>query len=177
MQISLFFYYEILEDWLPLANCKSIYDLKERKNALSFFYALFYFYRDFSNGYLVAEILSQYYPQSFPMHSYDRGTSLSAKQSNWGLIVKVRGVKCQSSLIKQAELWRCFFCRCFENWKGLQKQNLSLVKSVIEGTIHCKPGAAELLVQEVYFILTNKRYGWQYAFTSSWSHTTSQLPK
>lgn len=43
--------------------------------------------------------------------------------------------------------------------KGLQKQNLSLLKSVIEGTIHCKPGAAELLVQEVYSILTNKRYG------------------
>lgn len=26
------------------------------------------------------------------MHSYDRGTSLSAKQSNWGLILKVRRV-------------------------------------------------------------------------------------
>lgn len=57
-----------------------------------------------------------------------------------------------------------FFCRRFccrlEHCQALQKQNLNLVKSVIEGTIHCKPGAAELLVQEVYSILTNKRYGW-----------------
>lgn len=52
-----------------------------------------------------------------------------------------------------------FFCCCLEHCQALQKQNLSLVKSVIEGTIHCKPGAAELLVQEVYSILTNKRYG------------------
>ncbi|XP_075868479.1 spermatogenesis-associated protein 4 isoform X2 [Nelusetta ayraudi] len=64
---------------------------------------------------------------SFYPKNVRRGTSLSAKQSNWGLILK-----------------------------ALQKQNLSLVKSVIEGTIHCKPGAAELLVQEVYSILTNK---------------------
>ncbi|XP_044061877.1 spermatogenesis-associated protein 4 [Siniperca chuatsi] len=83
--------------------------------------------RDFSNGYLVAEIFSRYYPQDFPVHSYDKGTSLSAKQSNW----------------RQIE-------------KSLQKQNLHFMKEVIDGTIHCKPGAAELLVQEVYSILTNR---------------------
>lgn len=33
-----------------------------------------------------------------------------------------------------------------------------LKKEAIEGTIHCKPGAAELLVLEVYTILTNGRY-------------------
>lgn len=42
-------------------------------------------------------------------------------------------------------------------FQSLQKQNLQLMKSVITGTIHCKPGAAELLVQAVYTILTNRR--------------------
>ncbi|XP_073343236.1 spermatogenesis-associated protein 4 [Pagrus major] len=85
--------------------------------------------RDFSNGYLMAEIFSHYYPQDFSAHSYDRGTALSAKQRNWSQI--------ERSLQKQ-------------------KQNLHLIKEVIDGTIHCKPGAAELLVQEVYTVLTNR---------------------
>ncbi|XP_041800596.1 spermatogenesis-associated protein 4 [Chelmon rostratus] len=83
--------------------------------------------RDFSNGYLVAEILSRYYPQLFPVHSYDKGMSLSAKQRNWSQIER-----------------------------SLQKQNLHLMKDVVDGTIHCKPGAAELLVREVYTALTNR---------------------
>ncbi|KAI4818824.1 hypothetical protein KUCAC02_004124 [Chaenocephalus aceratus] len=83
--------------------------------------------RDFSNGFLVAEILSRYYPQDFPVHAYDNGTSLASKQRNW----------------RQIE-------------RSLQKQNLHLMKDVIDRSIHCKPGAAELLVQEVYTLLTNQ---------------------
>lgn len=85
--------------------------------------------RDFSNGYLVAEIFSWYFPRDFQMHSFDNGTSLAAKQSNWSQIEK-------------------FFV----------KQNISLFKEMIDGTIHCKPGAAELLVQEIYTILTNRSF-------------------
>ncbi|KAL6479726.1 hypothetical protein MHYP_G00107590 [Metynnis hypsauchen] len=84
--------------------------------------------RDFSNGYLVAEIFSRFYPEDFPMHSYRNGSSLATKQANWTQIEKV-----------------------------LMKQHLSLVKEAVEGTIHCKPGAAEALVQEMYTLLTNKR--------------------
>uniref|UniRef100_A0A8C2X8V2 Spermatogenesis-associated protein 4 n=1 Tax=Cyclopterus lumpus TaxID=8103 RepID=A0A8C2X8V2_CYCLU len=83
--------------------------------------------RDFSNGYLVAEILSRYYTQDFLVQSYDRGASLSAKQWNWSQIER-----------------------------SLQKQNLHLMKKLIDGSIHCKPGAAELLVQEVYTLLTTR---------------------
>ncbi|KAK9518396.1 hypothetical protein VZT92_023703 [Zoarces viviparus] len=83
--------------------------------------------RDLSNGYLVAEILSRYYPQDFLVHSYDKGTSLSAKQRNWSQIEK-----------------------------SLQKHNLHLMKEIIDGSIHCKPRAAELLAQEVYTSLTNR---------------------
>ncbi|KAJ8015448.1 hypothetical protein DPEC_G00026230 [Dallia pectoralis] len=84
--------------------------------------------RDFSNGYLVAELFSWYYPEDFPMHSYDNGTSLPTKQGNW----------------KQIE-------------RFLAKQNVHFLTEAIDGTIHCKPGAAELLVQEIYTILTNRR--------------------
>uniref|UniRef100_A0A672ZH30 Spermatogenesis-associated protein 4 n=1 Tax=Sphaeramia orbicularis TaxID=375764 RepID=A0A672ZH30_9TELE len=84
--------------------------------------------RDFSNGYLVAEIFAHYYPKEFLVYSYDKGTSFSAKQENW-------------SQIKQS----------------LQKLNLHLLNEVIHGTIHCKQGAAELLVQEIYTLLTNRR--------------------
>ncbi|XP_056295695.1 spermatogenesis-associated protein 4 [Pseudoliparis swirei] len=83
--------------------------------------------RDFSNGYLVAEILSRYYTQDYLGQWYDRGVSLSAKQWNWSQIER-----------------------------SLQKQNLHLTKEMINGSIHCKPGAAELLVQEVYTLLTNR---------------------
>ncbi|KAM7389100.1 hypothetical protein PAMP_023095 [Pampus punctatissimus] len=79
--------------------------------------------RDFSNGYLVAEIFSYYYPSDFPLHSYNKGASLSARQGNWSRIAL--------------------------------KLNLHLMKKLVDGTIHCKPGAAELLVQELYTMLTN----------------------
>nr|XP_046152575.1 spermatogenesis-associated protein 4 [Oncorhynchus gorbuscha]XP_046152576.1 spermatogenesis-associated protein 4 [Oncorhynchus gorbuscha] len=84
--------------------------------------------RDFSNGYLVAEMFSWYYHEDFPMHSYNNGTSLPTKQGNWAQIERF-----------------------------LVKQNIHLQKDVLDGTIHCKPGAAELLVQEIYTILTNRR--------------------
>ncbi|KAM9376183.1 spermatogenesis-associated protein 4 [Pholidichthys leucotaenia] len=83
--------------------------------------------RDFSNGYLVAEIFSHYYPKDFPLHSFDKGSSLPAKQRNWSQIKR-----------------------------SLQKHDLYLMKEAIDGTIHCKPGAAELLVQEVYGVLTSQ---------------------
>ncbi|XP_072519805.1 spermatogenesis-associated protein 4 isoform X2 [Salminus brasiliensis] len=84
--------------------------------------------RDFSNGYLVAEIFSKFYPEDFPIHSFGNGTSLATKQGNWTQIEK-----------------------------GLMKQQLNLVKEALDGTVHCKPGAAEALVQEIYTLLTNKR--------------------
>lgn len=90
--------------------------------------SLFFDQRDFSNGYLVAEMFSWYFPRDFHTHSYDNGVSLAAKLSNWSQIER-------------------FF----------EKQNISLLKEVIDGTIHCKPGAAELLVLEIHSFLTNRR--------------------
>lgn len=84
--------------------------------------------RDFSNGYLVAEIFSWYYPQEIQMHSFDNGTSIETKTGNWSIIKR-------------------FF----------QRQEFLIPKEEIEGTIHCKPGAALLLVQRIYAILTNRK--------------------
>ncbi|XP_068797090.1 spermatogenesis-associated protein 4 isoform X2 [Struthio camelus] len=84
--------------------------------------------RDFSNGYLVAEILSCYYPRDIQRSAYGNGSSLAAKLSNWSRL-------------------RRFFA----------KQKLNFAEEVIDGTIHCKPGAAEVLVQDIYSMLTNRR--------------------
>lgn len=51
---------------------------------------IFALHRDFSNGYLVAEIFSWYFPQEIEMHSYDNGTSLPSRQGNWNQLQRVR---------------------------------------------------------------------------------------
>ena len=45
--------------------------------------------RDFTNGFLVAEILSKYYPAEVQMHSFDTGTAKGAKKSNWVLLERI----------------------------------------------------------------------------------------
>ncbi|KAM3938064.1 spermatogenesis-associated protein 4 [Leptodactylus fuscus] len=84
--------------------------------------------RDLSNGYIIAEIFYWYYPDDIQMHSFDNGTSLNTKLGNWSQLEK-------------------FFI----------KRKLNITKELIDGTIHCKPGAAEILLQEIYVMLTNRR--------------------
>ncbi|XP_016526436.1 spermatogenesis-associated protein 4 isoform X1 [Poecilia formosa] len=83
--------------------------------------------RDLSNGYLVAEIFSRYYPHDISVYSYHNGVSFSSKQKNWSRIQKF-----------------------------LKKKNLELSKEAVYGSIHCEPGAAEALVQDIYKMLTNQ---------------------
>ncbi|KAJ3271201.1 spermatogenesis-associated protein 4 [Terramyces sp. JEL0728] len=45
--------------------------------------------RDFANGYIVAEILSKYYPIDVQMHSFDSGTAIGAKKNNWGILERI----------------------------------------------------------------------------------------
>ncbi|XP_045142508.1 spermatogenesis-associated protein 4 [Echinops telfairi] len=83
--------------------------------------------RDFSNGFLVAEIFSVYFPWDFKLSSFENGTSLKVKLDNWAQLEKF-----------------------------LARKNLKLPKELIHGTIHCKPGVPEILIQEVYTLLTHR---------------------
>ncbi len=42
-----------------------------------------------TNGYLVAEIFSWYFPQEIQMYMYNNGTSLDSKVRNWSLLKNV----------------------------------------------------------------------------------------
>ncbi|XP_047403833.1 spermatogenesis-associated protein 4 [Sciurus carolinensis] len=84
--------------------------------------------RDFSNGFLIAEILCIYYPWDLKLSSFENGTSLKVKLDNWAQIEKF-----------------------------LAKKNFKLPKELIHGTIHCKSGVPEILIQEVYTLLTHRQ--------------------
>ncbi|XP_012507104.1 PREDICTED: spermatogenesis-associated protein 4 [Propithecus coquereli] len=83
--------------------------------------------RDFSNGFLIAEIFSIYYPWEFKLFSFENGTSLKVKLDNWAQLEKF-----------------------------MARKNFKLPKELIHGTIHCKAGVPEILIQEVYTLLTHR---------------------
>ncbi|POI24080.1 hypothetical protein CIB84_012173 [Bambusicola thoracicus] len=84
--------------------------------------------RDFSNGYLVAEILSRRFPAHVQPDAYRNGCSLAAKLSNWSRLRRF-----------------------------LANQGFDIAQELIEGTIHCKPGAAESLLRQLCAALTGSR--------------------
>lgn len=84
--------------------------------------------RDFSNGYLVAEVFSWYFPQDIQMHSYNNCSGLAGKLGNWSQL-------------------QTFF----------KRRSIDIPQELIDGTLHCRPDAAELLVQFLYTKLTNRK--------------------
>ena len=76
-------------------------------------FAIVHSARDLANGFIVAEILSRYYPNTITMHSYEAGTQLRIKRDNWDLLYN-------------------FF----------KKHSMEISKTDFEGVIHVVPGAA-----------------------------------
>jgi len=83
---------------------------------------------DLSNGYLIAEIFSWYFPQEIQMHSFYNRDSLELKQRNWYIL---------------------------KNF--VLRNQLDLKAADIDGTIHCREGAAAQLIERMYEILTNRK--------------------
>ncbi|MES1912517.1 MAG: hypothetical protein MHM6MM_004781 [Cercozoa sp. M6MM] len=84
--------------------------------------------RDFSNGFLVAEICNRYFPNSVEMHSFDNAHSTRAKENNW-------------------EQLRRFF----------QKRNIPVTRELIAGVILARKGAALPILRVLYESLTQKK--------------------
>ncbi|XP_007948760.1 spermatogenesis-associated protein 4 [Orycteropus afer afer] len=83
--------------------------------------------RDFSNGFLIAEIFSIYFPWDLKLSSFENGTSLKVKLDNWAQLEKF-----------------------------LARKKFKLPNELIHGTIHCKFGVPEILIEEVYTLLTHR---------------------
>ncbi|KAI9203728.1 uncharacterized protein BJ171DRAFT_599952 [Polychytrium aggregatum] len=54
--------------------------------SLDLSYSIKNYKRDLANGFLVAEILSKFYPSDVSMHAFDTGTASAAKKNNWDLL-------------------------------------------------------------------------------------------
>ncbi|KAJ9468716.1 hypothetical protein DIPPA_16375 [Diplonema papillatum] len=83
--------------------------------------------RDFSNGFLVAEIVSRYW-KGVPMHSIDNGTAIPKKRDNWETLQKI-----------------------------FRHKGIHFSKELIDGVILCKEDCAAELVGQLYMTLTARK--------------------
>uniref|UniRef100_A0A7S3VIG3 Calponin-homology (CH) domain-containing protein n=1 Tax=Dunaliella tertiolecta TaxID=3047 RepID=A0A7S3VIG3_DUNTE len=84
--------------------------------------------RDVANGFLVAEILSRYFPQDINMHGFANATSSHYKRDNWNQVIK--------------------FCA---------KQAIPLPIDLVEQTLVGAHGAGEALLESLYEAFTGKK--------------------
>jgi hypothetical protein len=136
--------------------------------------------RDFSNGYLVAEVLSRYFPGELSLHSFDNAASNAArKRDNWALLekfAKVCAVRQRAGLSRAqraaagrqaAPAWKAALedrrlCWCLLCEKTLyspllticapppQKKGFVLTKAEVDALVGCEPDAAPPLVGRLY---------------------------
>ena len=83
--------------------------------------------RDFSNGFLFAEIFSRYYESDVNMHSFSNGIGINSKQDNWYQLQKL-----------------------FKKW------GVEISPSTVNEIIHCKSGAVARYLEHVYSILSGR---------------------
>jgi hypothetical protein len=113
---------------------------------------------DFSNGFLVAEVLSRYYPSEVALHSFDpAATNVARKRDAWELILKLTRVRARL---------RAFCAPTSVAWHALshrvhllrrspsQKLGFVLSRAEAEAVIACEPDAAPTLVARLFDFLT-----------------------
>mmetsp|Transcript_3445 Transcript_3445/g.13121 ORF Transcript_3445/g.13121 Transcript_3445/m.13121 type:complete len:803 (-) Transcript_3445:184-2592(-) len=83
--------------------------------------------RDFSNGFLIAEIISRYHISEINMHSFSNGSSLSSRKDNWHLLQKY-----------------------------FRKHSVNITKDMIQDIIGYKPKAAIPVIHVLYKHLTDR---------------------
>lgn len=83
---------------------------------------------DLSSGYLVAEILSWYYPQDIELPLFVNASSLDVKLSNWQRLKKF-----------------------------MNQRRFGIPENYCDAVMHCKDGAGTLLLQTLYELLTSRQ--------------------
>jgi hypothetical protein len=86
--------------------------------------------RDFSNGFLIAEIFSRYYPGHLSMHNFDNGSKAATKHDNW------------------EQLFKFFKSR---------QPGVPITRFDFEPVIRCDNVAARDLLCKIYTLLTQRR--------------------
>ncbi len=89
--------------------------------------------RDFSNGFMLAEILSRYFPEHIHLHSFDNGSKLETKKDNWDQLK-----------------------RFFEKFHGDIGLVLEVEKHIMP-IMNCVDGSSQELLGEVYECLTKRK--------------------
>jgi len=85
-----------------------------------------------SNGWVVAEIFSRYYPDEIEMYQFDNAFQKDKKYNNWGHLQKF-----------------------FDNTKK-KKDKIPLTFADYDPVIHCAPDAGYNLMKKIYKILVNR---------------------
>jgi hypothetical protein len=101
--------------------------------------------RDFSNGFLVAEIIQRYYTKEISTHSYDNGMSAKGKRDNWAQLMKIfRKIGLSDVITENEAHWiatledgvACMFiCKLYE---ALTKRKVTTV--IKKPTVGREPG-------------------------------------
>ena len=105
------------------------------KRSLSLFITLFFpflyvntkFYRDFANGFVIAEILSRYFPNEINTRSFDTGTSHAAKTQNWEYLNSY-----------------------------LKKKDIAITPKMIDDTMNYRTEGTQDLLDTIYTFLTRR---------------------
>ncbi|KAI8925505.1 hypothetical protein BC831DRAFT_401125 [Entophlyctis helioformis] len=95
--------------------------------SLDLSFAIKNYKRDFANGFLLAEILSKYYPADVQMHAFDTGTGTGAKKNNWGMLERI-----------------------------FTKYSIPVSKEICTNVAACNPKSANILLSIIYWHLNNK---------------------